>query len=54
MIGCRWREQCTGQAKTAYGEPSTPEHFRRYVIVVCVAAGGAWALANALGNHVLD
>lgn len=53
MIGCRWREQRSGRATTAYGEPSTPAHFRRYVIIVGVAAAAAWALANVLGNHVL-
>jgi len=54
MLACRWREQRSGAATTAYGELSTPEHFRRYVVALIVVAGLAWFLANLLGNHVLS
>lgn len=54
MIGCRWLEQRSGKATTAYGDPSTPKHFRRYALALIVLAGVGWALANILGNYVLS
>lgn len=53
MVWCRWVEQRSGQATTVYGEPATPEHFRRYVRTLLPSAAGAWLVANLLGNHIV-
>ncbi len=51
---CRWSEQRSGKAMTAYGdEPSTWAHFRRYVRTFVPLALVAWIVANAIGNHIL-
>lgn len=52
MAGCRWHEQRSGQATTITGEPSTPRHLHRYVFVLMLVAGSAWAIAKALGMYV--
>jgi len=53
-IFCRWSEQRSGKAMTAYGdEPSTWGHFRRYVKVIVPVGMAAWIVANAIGNHFL-
>lgn len=54
LIGCRWLEQLTPGARTAYGDSSTPAHFRRYVLVLVTATVAAWVLVNILANHVLS
>ncbi len=53
MVGGRWVEQRSGEAMTATGEPTTVEHFRRYVRILLPLAVGVWTVANVLGNHVL-
>lgn len=52
MVWCRWVEQRSGRATTAYGEPATSEDFRRYVLTLLPLAAGAWLVANLLGNHI--
>lgn len=54
MIACRWMEQRLPGAKTAYGDPSTPAHFRRYILILILAVGITWAVANVVANHVLS
>jgi hypothetical protein len=53
MIACRWAEQRTGRARTTYGDPSTPAHFRRYALGLIIGAGILWAMANILGGRLL-
>ncbi len=53
MIACRWLDQSSGKAQTAYGEPSTPEQARLYSIILVVVAAAAWAIANVVGNHLM-
>jgi len=53
MIVCRWFEMRSGRAMTAYGEPLTQEHFRRYVGVLLSLGLVGWVAVNIAGNHVL-
>lgn len=54
IVLCRWTEQRSGKALTAYGdEPSTWAHFRRFVTAFVPLALGAWVVANVIGNHIL-
>jgi hypothetical protein len=50
-VWCRWFDQRSGQATNSYGEPSTWEDCRRYMLWLPVVAGVAWIVANLIGNH---
>jgi hypothetical protein len=54
MVWSRWAEIRSGYGRTAYNDPATPAHFRRYVTVMVPVALAAWAVANVLGNHLLQ
>jgi len=49
----RWLEFRGGNPRTAYDEPATPAHLRRYLVVAPLGGLALWVLANILGNHVL-
>jgi hypothetical protein len=53
MIVFRWLELRSGHGVTAYGEPATAAHFRRWLIILVPLALIAWVLANVFGNIVL-
>src|SRR3972149_74949 len=53
MIVFRWIELQSGQGLTAYGEPATAAHFRRWLWILLTLALVAWIFANVLGNMVL-
>jgi hypothetical protein len=53
MILCRWMEQRTGKATTAYGDPSTPRDFHLWAVIVSVIAVVGWIIANIISNHVM-
>lgn len=46
----RWAEFHAGDPKTAEGEPATPAHLRKYVLVVSILGVAAWAAANVIGG----
>ena len=49
----RWLEFRGGRPLTSSGEPATPAHLRRYVLLVLILGPALWIAANVLGNHVL-
>lgn len=53
MIWCRLAELRSGQGTTAWGEPATMAHVKRYAQILIVLVVAAWILANLLGNHIL-
>ena len=53
MLVGRWYEHRSGEATTLTGEVATPEHFRRYMMLLPTAAVIVWVVANAVGNHIL-
>jgi hypothetical protein len=53
MLLGRWREQRSGAATRATGEPATEQDFRRFVLLFPLIALAVWVVANLLGNHVL-
>jgi len=54
MIAGRWYELRSGQAATSDGRPATWDDFRRYVLILLPSAAAAWAVANLIGNHLLN
>ncbi len=46
MLGGRWIEQRSAAPKTASGELSTPESFRRYIYILIPVAIVAWVAAR--------
>jgi hypothetical protein len=46
MLACRWAEFHAGDARTAEGEPATPAHLRRYLIVAALIGSAVWIAAN--------
>jgi hypothetical protein len=52
-VACRWIDQRSGFAVTRDGEPSTWDHFRRYLRTIVPTAVAAWVVANVVGNHLL-
>lgn len=52
-VAARWVGFRAGDRQTMSDEVATPAHVRRYVWNLSVAATGAWAVGNVLGNHVL-
>jgi hypothetical protein len=52
VLAARFLEFRGGNPQTATGEPATPAHLRRYVIVAAPIGLGIWVVANVLGNHV--
>lgn len=50
LVIARWLEFRGGNPQTAEGQPATPEHFRRYLIVVIALGLGLWLIANIVGN----
>jgi hypothetical protein len=53
MVLGRWKEQRSGCATLATGEPATWDHFRRYIGVLLPLAAVVWVVANIVGNHIL-
>jgi hypothetical protein len=53
MILGRWLEYAGGEPVTGTGEPSTPAHFRRYVVATFIGGVLTWGLLNVVSNHVL-
>lgn len=53
LMIARWLEFRGGNPQTAEGEPATPAHLRRYLIVVVAFGLGLWIVANIVGNYVL-
>jgi hypothetical protein len=53
VIVTRWLEFLAGNPQTAAGEPATPAHLQRFVIVTLSLGIGGWVIANILGNHLL-
>jgi hypothetical protein len=51
MILARWKEHRSGFAMTVYGDPVTPEHVRRYLLVAVPLGIAAWVVANLIGNR---
>lgn len=49
----RWLEFRGRNPQTAYGEPATAAHLRRYLLVAPILGLSIWILANILGNHVV-
>lgn len=50
----RWYEHRSGTATTLYGEPETPEQYRRFMVITPAVLVGIWIVANILGNHVFS
>lgn len=46
MLGGRWIEQRSAAPKTASGELSTPESFRRYICILIPVSIIAWGAAK--------
>ena len=53
MLG-RWVEFRAGAATTLTGEPTTQSQYRTYMAWFPAIAALLWAVANALGNHLLN
>jgi hypothetical protein len=53
MILGRWAEFRGGKPTTSDGEPATPAHLRRYVLMVLIFGPLVWIAANYVGNHLL-
>ena len=49
----RWLEFQGENPRTAYDEPASPAHLRRFLLIAPVAGIAIWIAANVLGNHVL-
>jgi hypothetical protein len=54
MIFGRWLEFRGGSPETSTGEPATTADLRRYVLTCVIAGPVVWAIANVLGNYVLN
>jgi hypothetical protein len=50
----RWLEFQGGSPQTAEGQPATAADLRNYVVFGVVIGLGVWAVANVVGNHVLN
>jgi multisubunit Na+/H+ antiporter MnhB subunit len=48
----RWAEFRGGSPQTAEGDPATPAHLRRYVVVVFLLGVVVWIAANAIGTLI--
>lgn len=53
IILARVMEFRGGNPQTASGEPATPAHLRRFIIVTLIVGLGVWVLANMIGNYWL-
>jgi hypothetical protein len=53
MIVGRWLEHTGGDPITSTGEPSTPAHLRRYVLLTLVGGVLGWVLLNTISNYLL-
>lgn len=53
LLLARWLEFRGGNALTAFGEPATPIHLRRYALRASALGLAAWVVANLIGNHLL-
>ena len=51
LLFCRWAEFHAGDARTAEGEPATPAHLRRYVLVGMLIGAAIWVAANLTGAY---
>lgn len=49
----RWAEFRGGSPQTSEGDPATPAHLRRYVIVILLVGVVIWIAANAMGNYLI-
>jgi hypothetical protein len=53
MLLGRWLEFQAGAPQTADGEPATPGHLQRYLVLATGTGLGVWVVANLLGNYWL-
>lgn len=53
MVVARWVEFKDGDPRTAFGEPATRAHLRKFIVLILGAGIGIWVLANFVGNHLL-
>jgi hypothetical protein len=53
VLLARWVEFRGGNPQTAAGEPATPDHLRRYVVITLALGLGVWIVANLVGNYWL-
>ena len=54
MILGKWLEFRGGSPETSTGEPATVADLRRYVLMLVIVGPIVWAVANVLGNYVLN
>jgi hypothetical protein len=52
LLVCRWAEFHAGDARTSEGEPATPAHLRRYLLMAALLGAAAWIAANLAGRFV--
>jgi hypothetical protein len=50
MLLGRWLEFRGGRPETATGEPATPGHLQRYVVLLPLVGVAVWVIANVLGQ----
>jgi hypothetical protein len=53
MLLGRWLEFRGGNPQTSTGEPATPGHLRRYVVLTLLLGLSVWVMANWVGNYWL-
>jgi len=54
MIAGRRREQSSGCATLATGDPASWQDYQRYVRILMPLTAVIWLIANVLGNHLLN
>jgi hypothetical protein len=54
MLLARWLEFRGGNPRTADGQPATWDHLRHYVQAMVPIGLAVWAMANVMGNHLLN
>jgi hypothetical protein len=53
MLLGRWLEFHSGDATTGTGEPATPAHLRRYMLIAPLLGLALWVTVKLLGNYGL-
>ena len=46
LVAARYVDIARYKGVTAYGDPATPAHWRRYTIALLLLAGGGWLAAH--------
>lgn len=49
----RWLEYRGSKAQRADGQPATPDHLIRYIVMVCVFGLAVWTLAKSAGQSLV-